>query len=104
MVILVDRLDRVSEAILIARRAHRIALESIAWGMALSGLAMGFAAFGFLTPVAGALTQEAIDVAVILNACALSLPHPDLQRARFLPKWRKHFITSMRCSIRAWIN
>ena len=68
VVIVVDRLDRVSEAISIARRAHRIALESIVWGMALSGIAMGFAAFGWLTPVAGALTQEAIDIAVIINA------------------------------------
>jgi soluble P-type ATPase len=84
VVILVDRLDRVSEAILIARRAHRIALESIAWGMALSGLAMGFAAFGFLTPVAGALTQEAIDVAVILNALRALAPPPRLA-ARALP-------------------
>jgi heavy metal translocating P-type ATPase len=68
VVILVDRLDRVSEAVAIACRAHRIALESIISGMALSGIAMGFAAFGWLAPVAGAITQEAIDVAVILNA------------------------------------
>jgi heavy metal translocating P-type ATPase len=68
VVILVDRLDRVSEAVAIARRARRIALESIVSGMALSGIAMGVAAFGWLTPVAGAITQEAIDVAVILNA------------------------------------
>jgi heavy metal translocating P-type ATPase len=75
VVIVVDRLDRVSEAIVIARRTHRIAVESIIWGMTLSGLAMGFAAFGWLTPVAGALTQEAIDVAVILNALrALASP------------------------------
>jgi heavy metal translocating P-type ATPase len=68
VVILVDRLDRVSEAVAIARRAHRIALESIVSGMTLSAIAMGFAAFGWLPPVAGAITQEAIDVAVILNA------------------------------------
>ena len=84
VVILVDRLDRVSEAIVIARRAHRIALESIVWGMALSGIAMGFAALGFLTPVAGALTQEAIDVAVILNALRALAPPPRLA-ARALP-------------------
>jgi heavy metal translocating P-type ATPase len=82
VVIVVDRLDRVSEAIAIARRAHRIALESIVWGMALSGIAMGFAAFGWLTPVAGALTQEAIDVAVILNALrALGSPPRFVSRA-----------------------
>jgi hypothetical protein len=45
-----------------------IAVQSIVAGMALSGLAMAAAAVGWLTPVAGALTQEAIDVAVILNA------------------------------------
>ena len=68
VVILVDRLDRVSDAVVIARRARGIAVESIAAGMALSGVAMLAAAFGWLTPVASALTQEAIDVAVILNA------------------------------------
>jgi soluble P-type ATPase len=68
VVILLDRLDRVSDAINIARRTRQIALQSIVSGMALSGLAMGFAAVGLLPPVAGALTQEAIDVAVILNA------------------------------------
>ena len=68
VVILVDRLDRVSDAVMIARRARGIAVESIGAGMALSGLAMLAAAFGWLTPVASALTQEAIDVTVILNA------------------------------------
>ncbi len=68
VVILVDRLDRVSDAVAIARRARGIAVQSIVAGMALSGIAMLAAAFGWLTPVAGALTQEAIDVAVILNA------------------------------------
>ncbi len=68
VVILVDRLDRVSDAIGIAKRTRAIALQSIIAGMALSGLAMAFAAIGWLPPVAGALTQEAIDVAVILNA------------------------------------
>ena len=68
VVILVDRLDRVADAVAIARRTRGIALQSIISGMALSGVAMGFAAAGLLPPVAGALTQEAIDVAVILNA------------------------------------
>ena len=68
VVILVDRLDRVSDAVAIAKRARAIAVESIAAGMALSAAAMLAAAFGFLSPVAGALGQEAIDVAVILNA------------------------------------
>jgi heavy metal translocating P-type ATPase len=68
VVILVDRLDRVSDAVAIARRARGIALQSIVAGMAMSGIAMLIAAAGWLPPVAGALTQEAIDVAVILNA------------------------------------
>jgi heavy metal translocating P-type ATPase len=68
VVIIVDRLDRVSEAVFIARRSRDIAIESIVAGMTLSGIAMAFAAVGWLAPVPGALTQEAIDVAVILNA------------------------------------
>jgi heavy metal translocating P-type ATPase len=68
VVILVDRLDRISDAISIARRTRAIALQSIVSGMTLSAVAMGFAAIGWLPPVAGAVTQEAIDVAVILNA------------------------------------
>jgi hypothetical protein len=74
VVILVDRLDRVSQAVLIARRSRSIALQSIIVGIGLSGIAMIAAAFGYLTPVAGALTQEAIDVAVILNALRALTP------------------------------
>jgi hypothetical protein len=74
VVILVDRLDRVSDAVVIARRARRIALQSIVAGMAMSGIAMAFAAIGWLPPIAGALTQEAIDVAVILNALRALTP------------------------------
>ncbi|MDR3536692.1 MAG: heavy metal translocating P-type ATPase [Acetobacteraceae bacterium] len=68
VVLLVDRIDRVAEAMAIARRARTIALQSIVAGMGLSGIAMLVAALGYLPPVAGALLQEAIDVAVILNA------------------------------------
>ncbi len=76
VVILTDRLDRVCDAIVIARRSRSIALQSIMAGMAMSGVAMILAAIGLLPPVAGALTQEAIDVAVILNALrALSSGH-----------------------------
>ncbi|MTW15718.1 heavy metal translocating P-type ATPase [Rhodoplanes serenus] len=74
VVILVDRLDRVSQAVAVARRARGIAVQSIVVGMALSGVAMLAAAFGWLTPVAGALVQEAIDVAVILNALRALTP------------------------------
>ncbi|MGH7119479.1 MAG: heavy metal translocating P-type ATPase [Acetobacteraceae bacterium] len=67
-VLMVDRLDRAAEAVVIARRSRAIALQSIGAGMGLSVLAMAAAAAGYLPPVAGALLQEAIDVAVILNA------------------------------------
>jgi len=68
VVILTDRLDRVSDAVAIGKRTRRIAMQSILAGLAMSGVAMGFAAVGLLPPIAGALTQEAIDIAVILNA------------------------------------
>jgi heavy metal translocating P-type ATPase len=68
VVILADRLDRVGEAIVIARRARHIAIQSIVAGMGLSMLAMLAAAFGWLMPVPAAILQELIDVAVILNA------------------------------------
>jgi cation transport ATPase len=48
--------------------AERIGRESVLVGMGLSLMAMGVAAFGYLPPVAGALLQEGIDLAVILNA------------------------------------
>jgi heavy metal translocating P-type ATPase len=68
VVILADRLDRVGEAIVIARRARHIAIQSIVAGMGLSMLAMLAAALGWLMPVPAAILQELIDVAVILNA------------------------------------
>lgn len=67
-VVTVDRIDRVADAVHVGRRSLRIARESILAGMGLSFAAMGVAAFGYLPPVAGALLQEAIDLAVILNA------------------------------------
>jgi hypothetical protein len=74
VVILVDRLDRVAGAVEIARRTYGIARQSIVAGLGLSGIAMIAAALGWLTPVAAALTQEAIDVLVILNALRALLP------------------------------
>ncbi|BCG94665.1 heavy metal translocating P-type ATPase [Mesorhizobium sp. 131-2-1] len=68
VVVLTDRLQPVAEAVGIARRTRTIALQSIIVGLALSGMAMAAAAMGQITPVAGALLQEGIDVAVILNA------------------------------------
>ncbi|MGJ8597911.1 heavy metal translocating P-type ATPase [Sulfitobacter sp.] len=68
VVLLVDRIDRISSGIEVARGARRIAVQSVAVGIGLSVLGMIAAAFGYLTPVQGALLQEVIDVAVILNA------------------------------------
>lgn len=68
IVVLADRLDLVADALLIARRARSIAMQSIVAGLVLSGVAMVAAAFGYIPPVAGALLQEGIDIAVILNA------------------------------------
>lgn len=67
-VLLVDDLGRLAQAVAIARRTRKIAFESVALGMGLSALAMLFAAAGALPPVQGALLQEVIDVAAILNA------------------------------------
>jgi heavy metal translocating P-type ATPase len=67
-VITVDRIDRVATAVSIGRRSLAIARQSVLFGIGLSLVAMGFAAFGYLPPIAGALLQEGIDVAVILNA------------------------------------
>ncbi|GAB1584179.1 hypothetical protein PPNSA23_41220 [Phyllobacterium phragmitis] len=68
IVLLVDRLDNLTLALKVAHRTRRIALQSVLVGLGLSIVAMVVAAFGFLPPVAGALIQEAIDIAVILNA------------------------------------
>jgi heavy metal translocating P-type ATPase len=67
-VITLDRVDRVADALHAGRRALHIARQSVLAGMGLSLAAMAVAALGYLPPVAGALFQEAIDLAVILNA------------------------------------
>jgi len=63
---------RVVKAILLGRWVMRVALQGIWVGMGLSGIAMLFAAFGFIIPAAGAILQEGIDVIVILNALRVS--------------------------------
>jgi len=68
VVLLVDELAPLARAIVVARRTRSIALQSVFVGLGLSLAAMIAAAFGYLPPVQGALLQEAIDVAVILNA------------------------------------
>ncbi|WP_109522666.1 MULTISPECIES: heavy metal translocating P-type ATPase [Nocardia] len=67
-VIVDDRIDRLADAVEIAQRTRRLAVQSAVAGMSLSLLAMIAAAFGLLAPAAGALVQEGIDIAVISNA------------------------------------
>ena len=79
-VLTVDELGRVGEVAAVARRTRRIAMQSVLGGMSMSLAAMGVAAAGFLPAVWGALLQEAIDVAVILNALrALKAPSPEVR-------------------------
>ena len=68
VVVLADDLARTADAVAIGQRAVRIARQSIGVGLALSGTAMVVAALGYIPPTLGALLQEGIDVAVILNA------------------------------------
>jgi soluble P-type ATPase len=68
VVLIADRLDPLVFAVRMAQQTRAIALQSVVAGMGLSLLAMIVAAFGYLPPVAGAVLQELIDVAVILNA------------------------------------
>ncbi|HTO74008.1 MAG TPA: heavy metal translocating P-type ATPase, partial [Gemmatimonadales bacterium] len=72
VVILTDNLSRVAEAIRISRRTLRIAKQSIRIGLGLSMTAMVAAAAGFIAAPEGAILQEVIDVAVILNALRTS--------------------------------
>ena len=75
-VLTVDELARLGEVAAIARRTRRIARQSALAGMGMSLAAMAAAAGGLLPAVWGALLQEAIDVAVILNALRALAPVP----------------------------
>ncbi|MCX5062740.1 MULTISPECIES: heavy metal translocating P-type ATPase [unclassified Streptomyces] len=68
IVLTTDRVDRLADAVAIAVRARHIAVQSALGGMLMSLAAMAAAAFGLLPPAVGALLQEGIDAAVILNA------------------------------------
>jgi heavy metal translocating P-type ATPase len=77
-VVMDTTLARVDELLHIARRMRSIALQSAVGGMAASLVGMGFAAAGWLPPAGGALVQEAIDVAAVLNALRVSWNHGSL--------------------------
>jgi P-type E1-E2 ATPase len=68
VVLLVDDISRVGDAVAISQRMRRIALQSLGVGLGVSFVLMGFASVGLIAPAAGALMQEALDAAVILNA------------------------------------
>ena len=74
VVILVDDLSRVAESVRISQRTMRIARQSIWFGLGLSAIAATVAAVGGIAPLQGAVLQEIIDVAVILNALRASTP------------------------------
>ena len=68
IVLLVDDISKVGEIVRIGQRTLRIARESVGIGIGLSFLLMCVAAAGYIPPIVGALSQEVIDVVVILNA------------------------------------
>lgn len=74
VVLTVDRVDALADAILVARRSRRIALQAVLVGMGLSVAAMLVAAAGYLPPAAGAVLQEVIDVLAIAIALRAVLP------------------------------
>ena len=80
VVVLADDLSRVADAIVIGQETLAIARQSIWLGLGLSAVAMGVASLGLLAPAAGALLQEGIDIASIVNALRASraLPSADL--------------------------
>ncbi|MEX1091873.1 MAG: heavy metal translocating P-type ATPase [Acidimicrobiia bacterium] len=85
VVLVVDRLQRLVDAIEIAQRTRRIATESVIIGMGLSLVAMGFATFGLLAPIVGALVQEAIDVIAILSSLRALVGKSQTQNGPRLP-------------------
>jgi heavy metal translocating P-type ATPase len=77
-VIMDTSLQKVDEFLHISRRLRTILLQSAIGGMALSLVGMGFAAAGYLPPVAGAIIQEVIDVAAVVNALRVAFPPKSL--------------------------
>ena len=84
VVLTVDRIGVLADAILVARRSRRIAVQAVVIGMGLSLVAMVAAASGLLPPAAGALVQEVIDVLAI--GIALRAVLPARSRAASMPQ------------------
>jgi P-type E1-E2 ATPase len=73
-IILETSLNRVDELLHIGRRMRRIALQSAVGGMGLSIVGMIVASLGYLPPIGGAIAQEIIDLAAVLNAARVAIP------------------------------
>lgn len=80
-VLLVDDIGRVADAVVIARRTVSVALQSIWLGIGASVVLMVIASFGLIPAVAGALLQEAVDLATILAALRTARIHVETSRA-----------------------
>lgn len=78
-VVLETSLSKIDELIHIGRRMRRIAMQSAVGGMGASMIGMLLAAVGYLPPVAGAVAQEVIDAAAVLNALRIVLPTKELR-------------------------
>jgi heavy metal translocating P-type ATPase len=107
-VIMDSSLLKVDELFHIGERMRKIALQSAVGGMALSLIGMVFAGWGYLTPVAGAVTQEVIDVLAVLNALRAAVPPKSLSdflkmEKKMLPthteKHRTHRIGWLRAAV-----
>jgi P-type E1-E2 ATPase len=78
-VVLEASLGKVDELIHIGRYMRKIALQSAIGGMSLSLIGMLLAAAGYLQPVPGAIAQEVIDIAAVLNALRVTLAAKELR-------------------------
>ncbi len=85
VVILDSSLEKVDEFMHISRRMRQIVLQSAVGGMALSVIGMALASFGLLSPVAGAVTQEVIDVLAVFNALRAAIRPRELTDFEIVP-------------------
>ncbi|MCC7083837.1 MAG: heavy metal translocating P-type ATPase [Pirellulales bacterium] len=77
-IVMDSSLERVDEFLHIGRRMRRIALQSAIGGMAASMIGMLIAALGYLPPVAGAISQEIIDIVAVMNSVRAAWPPRNL--------------------------
>ena len=103
-VILEPSLVKLDEFLHIARRMRRVALQSAIGGMALSIAGMVAAAMGYLPPIYGAVAQEVIDLAAVLNALRVAMPSRRHRRrpgvARMIHGAMRKFVPDLRGGVR----